>query len=555
MTRPIDALLVAPPLYAERLAGLVTEGLISDAVQPFEHPQGLLSIASYAARRRRSGRSFDVRVLPLDAHLLESDSCGTSNHQWRLLEGDIEERALRIVQEYVQRLRPSIVGISVLYYLAEPFALRLAEHLKANLHPCPLVILGGQEVSFYDTRSRMGADNALLTERPLIDAIVRKEGEQTFLEVLERVSSGGHLLDVDGVTSRDGETIVSSPDRARCGLDELPALDFGRILLPSELSIDRFLRATNMSLVFMRGCKHGTCAFCTSQNWFGSDNSLLYARPSSIVSALQRFRETLSRVLKAGVTEIQILDENLNSDRRVFSPLCELLKDLQQQTHFTVTAQTRADCVDQESLDLMRTAGVDTLFIGVESGSCEVLERMSKLLATPLARDDRIRAHVSQRCGADIARLFPPVIQQVVCAISMVKEAGMNCGTFWMIGHPGSTPARERETIALLEFLGSTGLLTANDPVEVGIFVPLNGTAAREMPEVQLLEQDKRVWGRMTGVPVHQLLASDAGGRSTREVVFSRDEIAAAFREFRDAATRIGLRLVDDYGSRYSRPD
>ena len=77
-------------------------------------------------------------------------------------------------------------------------------------------MIGGSHVSFWD-------ENAL-KEYPQLDVVVRKEGENTIVELMERIEAGKPYYDVVGTTCRNGDEIVKNPDRPY--IQDLDALPF-----------------------------------------------------------------------------------------------------------------------------------------------------------------------------------------------------------------------------------------------------------------------------------------------------------------------------------------
>jgi radical SAM superfamily enzyme YgiQ (UPF0313 family) len=524
----IDALLIFPPLYSERVAGLLAEELISDAKHPFEHPQGVLSMASYARSSAEGKTSFDVRVLPLDAHVCQHRRETDGSLRWYIPEGtDVEAEACRIAEEVAAQLKPKVVGISVPYYLAEPIALTLAKHLRGCLSEDVPIVLGGQEVSFYDTRSSGEPEptgNSLLEDHPEIDVIVRKEGEFTFQRLIERVSAGETLEGTLGITYRRGRSIVVEPDRPRGNLADIPALDYSSLVLPPDVTVADFLRSMNVSLVFIRGCAHGKCSFCTSSLWFGALSTLSESDQHGLARFLGNCRKTLRSILECGVREIQLLDETVNSSPDYFEGLCQVLESLQREFSFSVLAETRVDRINEIDLKRMKAAGITLLYLGIETGSPKVLTWMNKRLGTPLVADAELVREVSAVCGVDVLERFPAEIAQAVCACYLVKKCGLRLGTFFMVGHPGSSAAEEAKSLDLLDFMFDKGLLTSDDMVEVGIFMPLNGTAARNFRQVRLHVRDKRLWGRMSGHAVCDQQEIEAAFRTMTELVLTRQK-------------------------------
>ena len=61
-------------------------------------------------------------------------------------------------------------------------------------------MLGGSHGTFWD-------ENAL-KEYPSLDIVVRREGEQTFIELLDKLQTHSSLSNVLGITYRNGDKIV-----------------------------------------------------------------------------------------------------------------------------------------------------------------------------------------------------------------------------------------------------------------------------------------------------------------------------------------------------------
>ena len=94
-------------------------------------------------------------------------------------------------------------------------ALRIARIAKKVIPNCTIV-LGGCHVTFWD-------ENAL-EECSSLDVIVRGEGEETFLELVQKLEKKGSLKTIKGITFRDSEgKKVRNEDRPFIdNLDELP---------------------------------------------------------------------------------------------------------------------------------------------------------------------------------------------------------------------------------------------------------------------------------------------------------------------------------------------
>ncbi len=113
----------------------------------------------------------------------------------------------------ISKRQPDIVGVtsSTLTYRA---ALKLVKIAKEACPNC-ITIAGGSHVTFWD-------DHAL-EECPELDIVVRREGENTVLELVQRIEAGKSYSDVLGTTCRNNGKIVRNPDRPYIeDLDSLP---------------------------------------------------------------------------------------------------------------------------------------------------------------------------------------------------------------------------------------------------------------------------------------------------------------------------------------------
>ncbi|MBI5230773.1 MAG: radical SAM protein [Coriobacteriales bacterium] len=143
----------------------------------------------------------------------------------------------------ILRARPDVVAFSVACWSAAS-VYETCALLRAS-RPEVTIVLGGPEVG------PIAED--VLHRNPSVDMVVRGEGEETFAELLRVLVSGKRPWMCPGVTARDGDTIVSAPDRPLIeNLDEIPSPYLSGTLAPSP---------TNAFIETFRGCPH-RCAYC-----------------------------------------------------------------------------------------------------------------------------------------------------------------------------------------------------------------------------------------------------------------------------------------------------
>src|SRR4030066_1366996 len=86
----------------------------------------------------------------------------------------------------ISKRQPNIVGITSAT-LTYKSALRIAKIAKET-HPNCNTVLGGPHATFWDEKA--------LQECPQLDVVVRREGENTVLELVQRIEAGKGFTDV-----------------------------------------------------------------------------------------------------------------------------------------------------------------------------------------------------------------------------------------------------------------------------------------------------------------------------------------------------------------------
>ena len=256
-----------------------------------------------------------------------------------------EEAAARVLAH-----QPDIFGLSVMSTNINR-GLKLLKRVK-QAQPTVTTVLGGQHATLFD--------RLLLREVPKADMVLRGEGEESFPELCQRLGSPS-LAEVPGLSYRNlGEIIQGQPQVIR-DLNSLPFPDrnicdyqgyytgYGYWQLPTGGLIT--------SILSSRGCP-GHCTFCTR-----IPAELSRWRPRSPENVLQELR-LLSR---QGYKFAMFMDENLTVSASRIEHLCRLIieDNLQMRFVFEGFLEHLAD----STLELMRQAGFDFAFVGVESGS------------------------------------------------------------------------------------------------------------------------------------------------------------------------------------------
>ena len=297
--------------------------------------------------------------------------------------------------------KPDVVGITstILTYKS---ALKIAEIAK-EVNPKCVTVVGGPHVSFWDEEA--------LKDCPQLDVVVRKEGEYTMLDLVQRIEVGRDYSDVVGTTCRKGSKILVNPDRPFIdNLDELPfpARHFWPIECLQKYGTMIF------DVVSSRGCVH-FCNFCIEVREHGRKYRV--RSPKNVVDELEFLHKTY------GARYFAFLDDAFTVDKRRAAEICDEIN--KRKLKIKWACETRVDMVNKELLAKMKEAGCADIWFGIESGSRKVLEAVKKGI-TP---------------------------EQTIQAFKWAKEVGMKPNPNVILGTPGETKETAWETIRFVEKL------------------------------------------------------------------------------------------------------
>ena len=157
---------------------------------------------------------------------------------------DMDLNQLKIV---LRRERPDLVGI----YCAITRVSQALNVARTAKNGGSFTVLGGPEPSINS--------KVILQQNSCIDAIVRGEGEYSFLDLIEKFERGGSLEGVEGVTYRDGGRVIENASRSQ--IENLDVLPFPLWhLFPTE-RYRLFSSFPLLSVTSSRGCIFN-CSFC-----------------------------------------------------------------------------------------------------------------------------------------------------------------------------------------------------------------------------------------------------------------------------------------------------
>jgi radical SAM superfamily enzyme YgiQ (UPF0313 family) len=337
------------------------------------------------------------------------------------LASEIEQEKLK---EKLSSLNPNVIGISSMTPMV-PSTMLAAKGAK---EACPqaTVVLGGPHATFMDKE--------ILTQEPEVDVIVRGEGEQTLLELTQKITSRQELETVEGITFRKDGQIVQNPTRPYIqNLDELPFPAYKNFPLEKY----RLFGKLFFPVITSRGCPF-QCSFCTSSRILGKQYRA--RSPKNIGDELELLKNNYS------ADSFTFYDDTLTLDKKRIFEICDQIKN--RKINIPWDCQTRVDQVTEEVLAYMKETNCQQVFFGAESGCQEILNAVNK----------RTTVELNEK------------------AIKMAKKAGLFVAISIIIGYPGETAQMRKET---LDFIRRA----EPDDVYLCIATPYPGTELRQLVE------------------------------------------------------------------------
>jgi anaerobic magnesium-protoporphyrin IX monomethyl ester cyclase len=230
------------------------------------------------------------------------------------------------------------------------------------------VVMGGPHVSFND-------GEALRTG--VCDYVVRGEGEEIFLDLVNRLQSKGDIGSVNGLSFLSDGEVIRTPDATPPDIETLPRP--ARDLL--NIKAYRWLEMGGRkmtSIVTSRGCPFN-CSFCSSSEFSGLTWRAL--APEEIVDELEEI------VGSFGFDGIAFLDDNFTINAERVMETCDRI--IHKGLDLYSWCFSRADTVlkHEDMVAAMAKAGFRYVFMGFESHAAETLDRYQKKIKPDMAKE------------------------------------------------------------------------------------------------------------------------------------------------------------------------
>jgi anaerobic magnesium-protoporphyrin IX monomethyl ester cyclase len=324
--------------------------------------------------------------------------------------------------KWIGKQDPDIVGFSTFASSGRTAALISNEVKKKN--PNITTVLGGYYATFNAER--------ILREYPFVDIVVRGEGENTAVDLVDCLKNKGKLKNVLGITFRNKNRIVSTPNRPLIkDLDSMPLpdrsfldVDYHCMIAGANVAVKKFT-----SIVSSRGCVY-KCRFCSCQKFAHN-----VWRPRSVENTL----EELHYLASEGYKQFIFVDDSFTLNQKRVVEICRRIR--KEKLDIEWICEGRVDNCSYEMLREIARAGCKVIYFGIESANQRILNYYRKQI-TPDQSEKTVglarKAGIDVIVGSFIVGAPDETKREIHNTIQFAKEISIDIPQFNVLGvYPG----------------------------------------------------------------------------------------------------------------------
>lgn len=221
----------------------------------------------------------------------------------------------------------------------------------------------------------------LLRDLPELDSVVRHDGEQTLVEMLDKLAAGESLTNIEGLVWRDGPEIVKGPKRATLGdLDSLPwPLRGSEPYSVGGIVVDFLITA--------RGCV-GECNYCSIAAYTAEQRMPFRLRkPPAVAEEIASLYHGHGARVMFVQDDLFVLPSEKKTVERVEGIRSEL--DRRDVGDLVFWVKGRPETITPKVAHALRKMGAIHMFLGVENASAARLDYLGRT-HLPLHNDSAI---------------------------------------------------------------------------------------------------------------------------------------------------------------------
>jgi len=342
-----------------------------------------------------------------------------------VIDMDIEKFGISKVPAIIEKFKPKVIGIGIIGDMVYPISTKVIKKIKETKN-IPIIVGGVFPTNNSD----------FLLEKFFIDYLVRGEGEQTLLELLNYILfNKGKLNEINGLSYKHNDSIIHNPPRELIrNLDEIP--------FPAwhKFKVDKYFMSTSIknpsfAIRASRGCPY-RCLYCCSSVF----EYYRIRSPKNVVDEI----ELLINNFK--IKDLSFHDDVFNLNNNWIVSFCKEL--INRKIKIKWRCICRVDRIDEKIISLMKQTGCYSITLGIESSKDKFLNFLQKDFS----------------------------IKQVKDAIKIIKKYKIEIVSYFMLGIPGQTIADLKHNIKFIKKLKT-------DFVSILILNPLTGTELYKLAE------------------------------------------------------------------------
>jgi len=282
--------------------------------------------------------------------------------------------------KWIEKEAPDILGFSTFASSGRTAALISNEVKKKN--PNIIIVFGNYYATFNSER--------VLRKYPSVDIIVRGEGENTVIDLVNCLKNKGKLKDVLGITFRNNNSIISTLDRPLIGdLNCLPFpdrklidMEYHSVIAGANVAPKKFT-----SIVSSRGCFY-RCRFCSCRQFAHGR-----WRPRSIKNTM----EELHFLASEGYKQFIFVDDSFTLNQKRVIKLSKRMR--KEKIDMEWICEGRVDNCSFEMLREIARVGCKLIYFGIESANQRILDYYNKQ-TTP--QQSRTAVKTGRKAGIDV---------------------------------------------------------------------------------------------------------------------------------------------------------
>lgn len=269
------------------------------------------------------------------------------------------KKALEDAMKEILQEQPDMIGFSI-FDTSLPCTKVAAKILKQMNPNIPIVFGGpGMSRSLLTTCQDFTAFGA--------DYVILGEGEQTIVDLLQRLETNSSLKDCSGLAYLEGGSLQVGGDRKNLSLKEVRIPDF------STLNFDLY-KFRMFPVMMSRGCV-AKCTFCAETRfWKG-----FRVREAEITA-----KEIIELKKLHNISEFYLSDSLINGNHRILNDLAELLIEADQRIRWSGYARLDKN-LTPELLEKLSRSGLYLMSFGLETGSQKIMDLMEKRTTVEVA--------------------------------------------------------------------------------------------------------------------------------------------------------------------------